>query len=180
MGQERPASWFDERIRASGLHEMELEELPTASLLKEIGRQVPPESRVVDVGSRCGHMAEVLRRHGVTEYLGFDFAPTAVEAAERRAPWAWFVNIDVRRVKFPHADLFLFVDVLENIWDDVEVVNSVPSDSRLIVSVPREDGPARVAHFPELDDATSRYRDVMTIDEAYTYEDDHHILTGRS
>lgn len=180
MGQERPASWFDQRYRESGLHEKELLELPYGSLLEEVAGQVTAEARVVDVGSRAGHMAELLGAEDVTDYLGFDFAPTAVEAAEQRAPWAWFVNIDVRQVRFPHADLFLFVDVLENIWDDVEVVNSVPSDSRLIVSVPREDGPARVAHFPELEAATDRYRDVMEIEDAYTYEDGHHVLIGTS
>lgn len=153
-------------------------EHPYADLWVEVTEIIPADSRVVHVGCGCGHLAVILSDRDITDYLGFDFSPTAVESAQKRAPWGWFVNIDVRNVTFPRADYFLFIDILDNIWDDVEVVNSVPSESRVIITVPVEDGPARVAHFPRLEDATRRYRDVMTIENAYTFREKHQVLVG--
>lgn len=178
MGQERPASWHDREIRRTQRYNKAWNELPCADLWEEVAGLVPAGSRVVDVGCGCGHLAEVLHDHGVTDYLGFDFSPTAIEFAQARAPWAWFVTIDVRQVTFPHADLFLFVDILDNIWDDVEVVNSVPNDTQMIITVPTSDGPSRVAHFPTLTHATDRFSDVMTIEKAYTFQNEHQILVG--
>lgn len=179
MGQERPASWHDRQIRTTKRHKKNWDELPCADLIEEVARLVPADARVVDVGCGCGHMAAILKERGVTtDYLGFDFASVAIDAAQKRAPWAWFVNIDVRKVTFPRADIFLFVDVLDNIWDDVEVVNSVPNGSQIVITVPTTDAPARVAHFPSLDDATRRYRDVMNIEKAYTFQDKRQILVG--
>lgn len=178
MGQERPASWHDRNIRDQGYPEIEWTEHPYADLWQEVAKAVPANSRVVHIGCGCGHLAVILRDHDVTDYLGFDFSPSAIESAQKRAPWAWFVNIDVRNVTFPHADVFLFIDILDNIWDDVEVVNSVPNDSNVIITVPVDDGPSRVAHFPTLEDATKRYRDVMTIENADTFRDQHQVLIG--
>jgi 2-polyprenyl-3-methyl-5-hydroxy-6-metoxy-1,4-benzoquinol methylase len=120
---------------------------PAICPLDRVLDQVPPESRVLDVGCGAGLVLLLLAKHGrITSGFGFDVSESAIEAARsaaQRAGVSDLVQFEARAVEagLPHtdADVVTAVDVLHHIPPAFQrefvlaLLERVPRGGRLVL-----------------------------------------------
>jgi cyclopropane fatty-acyl-phospholipid synthase-like methyltransferase len=143
------------------------EDSPYYVLWKEIlEKLMRGKKRVLDVGCGPGQFAELCVAAG-HEYIGLDWSSKAIELAEARDLDIELHNVDVEKNpeilgKFSY-DLATFIEFMEHVKLDREILASVPSYRQVILSVP--DYPARThfRQFKTLDHAAQRYEPFLNI-----------------
>jgi len=132
-----------------------------------------PEPRecntVVDLGCGVGNFAKVFLGVGYTKYLGIDFSPAIINYARERVPEATFIVGDLRSKEtyeiFQKYRIFVSLEVLEHIENDLEVIKNIPCGSLVIFSVPNFDGPFHVRHFESMVEVFERYSPFLDFEE---------------
>jgi trans-aconitate methyltransferase len=118
-------------------------------------------SEIVDVGCGNGLFAAVLHHEFCHEapFLGIDFSEGSIAQAsvgngKHGHPHAIFKVADATNPG-PHLEkirhpLLVCSEVLEHLrdGDDVKLIESIPSGTRCLITVPEFDAPAHVRHFP--------------------------------
>jgi len=102
--------------------------------------QKPGRNAIVDVGCGDGEMLKTLqeRFRGRAAMEGYDWAPTAIERARRKAPFASFGVADFMAGDLDHLslagfDLVLCIEVLEHVQDTEKALD-------ILCSLARHDG----------------------------------------
>ena len=118
-------------------------------------------SAVVDIGCGPGQFAEYLLQSlpGVA-YTGHDYSRTAISNARQRCPRASFVESDVLAEDAPfqaEADVFVMLEVLEHIEQDLTILEKVPAGQWLILSVPNFDSFGHIRFFKDEAEVLDRY-----------------------
>lgn len=163
-------AWYDVAMTAP--HEpamLPLEESPWLPIYEAAAAWIQPNEAVVDLGCGTGRFAELLRRRGHGPYNGLDFSPAALAEAKRYVPLhdrdtAWESRFDIADLREWRPDdgragntIYVTLEVLEHLDDDVDLVRRVPPGHRLIFSVPNYGGEAHLRTFPDVGDAWARY-----------------------
>lgn len=143
-----------------------LEQSPWAHLYEAAADFVGIGRPVCDLGSGTGRFAELLRRRGVTNYLGVDFSPAAVAEAILYVPSAEFV-VDDLRTWTPDENrgsntVYVTLEVLEHLEDDIDLIRRIPVGHEVIFSVPNYGGEAHLRTFNDVSDAWTRYGHLVT------------------
>lgn len=116
---------------------------------------IPEGASVVELGCGAGKFAPyALARTG--SYLGLDFAPALIDAAEGTHP-GHFAVADLRTDPIPEAQVYVALEVLEHLDDDLGLLARLPRGATAILSVPSFDSASHVRWFPEPGSAKSRY-----------------------
>ncbi len=108
--------------------------------LSLLRRDVPPGSRVLDLGCAFGYGTARIARYYDTD--GLDASPDYIRRAQRNAPTARFTLGHAERLPYPddHFDAVVLLDVLEHVADERAVVAEIARVLRpgglLVVSVP--------------------------------------------
>lgn len=116
--------------------------------------------KVLDMGCGPGHLGRMLVDQGVTDFVGFDFSAKRVEQAKLLVPECRFEVDDAYS-----TDLFATVDYnivtccefLEHLDGDLEILDRIPSGTRLLGTVPNYDAQAHVRYFSSADEVVARY-----------------------
>jgi methionine biosynthesis protein MetW len=98
--------------------------------------QVPLGSRVLDVGSAGGYLAEVLRDQRQCEVVCLDSDAGSVEKAISRGFEARLVDLDVEPINGVGFDVVIFADVLEHLRHPAATLRQAYGSRRVVVSVP--------------------------------------------
>jgi methionine biosynthesis protein MetW len=106
-----------------------------------VAGQVPHGSRVLDVGSAGGYVAEYLRDQCNCSLVCLDHNPGSVEQARARGFEARRVDLDTETISGDGFDVVLFADVLEHLRDPAETLRQAHGAKRVVVSLPN------VAHW---------------------------------
>lgn len=141
------------------------------NLYNKIIEQIPQDSAVVDLGCGPGLFAEFLYRAGFKDYLGIDFSSKCVEIAQCRIPSYTFEvdNLyDSSNAKFLNYDVFVLVEVLEHLSDDLAVINSIPIGKKIIFSVPNRHDIAHVRFFDNPEEIKQRFDKYIKFDKILT------------
>jgi len=126
-------------------------------------------STVVDLGCGTGNLATVFLEPGYTKYLGIDFSPPTIQYARERVPGVPFIVGDLRdkeiQTIFPWHRIFIALETLEHIENDLDIIRSIPCGSLVIFSVPNFDGPFHVRHFKSMSEVFERYATLLDFKE---------------
>ena len=125
---------------------------------------------VLDVGCGLGHFYETLKGTGAI-YKGIDISDVAITEAQRRFPIGDFTVMQAEQIwqivnSFDTVCLF---QVMEHVVDDFRVLELIPSGTRILISVPRENPHSHESHvrfFPELTSLVRHYGLVIDIHKA--------------
>lgn len=154
------ANWYDSVYEARpGVYTDHYSESPYFPLWRVISSLVPAEASVLEIGCGTGQLAELLRDSGIRHYTGFDFSSAAVGLARERLPDMQFHVADARKspLLLIEVDVVVCTEVLEHITEDIEVIERIPSGTRLIATVPDFDSETHVRWFPSATQVERRY-----------------------
>lgn len=173
MGTEQPTKYYDDLYSRSKIRSWEDYRTPRKQLYEVAAEMIDPGSSVVDLGCGPGHFAMYLNanRADIMAYDGCDFSKVAIDqAAALDLPDKYYFEVlDLTLVKslygFPDNYIFVMMEVLEHIEDDLHVLNAIPSGSTCIISVPEFDNPAHVRTFADMDAVRARYGDLIDIQD---------------
>lgn len=159
MGREKSADEYSgNKYMAEGTFDMYLPLYETAASFLPVPDKC---NTIVDLGSGVGHFARVLFNRGYVGYIGIDFAPVMIEKARKQLPEATFIldNLRSERVHklIQSYDTFILLETLEHIEKDLSVVESIPSNSLVILSAPDYDDPGHVRCFRDEQQVINRY-----------------------
>lgn len=118
---------------------------------------------VVELGCGTGRFAPFAIDLGC-EYQGLDFAPALVDEARRYEPRGTFSVADLRSDPIPPADVYVALEVLEHLDDDMAVLKRLPAKARVIMSVPSFHSASHVRHFAAEGSAAARYDAALRLD----------------
>lgn len=153
------ASWYDAGYGDPGHRARRpLARSPWRPVYEAAARLVPGGARVVDLGSGTGRFASLLPGAG---YLGLDFSAVAVAEARRYAPAHEFRVADLREIVPPPADVYVTLEVLEHLDDDLALLARLQAGALVVLSVPSYDSAAHVRHFPAARHVRDRYGSLL-------------------
>lgn len=141
-------------------------------LYREAASWVSPEEDVVDLGCGTARFAHALHDTGhYGGYVGADFSEAALAEAER-----YVTNAGLKEFAFIRCDLrgwspsptragncvYVCLETLEHLDDDVDLIRRVPPGHRLIFSVPNYDSEAHIRTFRNAGELWGRYGQLLT------------------
>ena len=119
--------------------------------------------KILDVGCGPGQFAELCARAG-HEYVGLDWSPVAIEVGKKGPGECYLVNVQEDRARFKDDhDVYTFIEFLEHVANDLEILADVPQGRTIILTVP--DFPSNVHYrfFTDMKQVIDRYQDLMKI-----------------
>lgn len=161
--------YYDDAMTGRGEPAMlHLEYSPWLPLYEEAADWISSYRPVIDLGAGTGRFAEQLRRTGHGKYTGLDFSPAAIAECIRYVPLfdvdtAWdasFAVCDLREwqpTEDPADTVYVCLETLEHLEDDIDLVRRVPLGASFIFSVPNHGSEAHLRCFADAGDAWRRY-----------------------
>ena len=122
---------------------------------------------VLDVGCGPGQFAEMMFDHGVKNYTGFDFSEQAVKMAKQvnagNEDRFFLGDIFDAQIFDGEYDLYVCLEVLEHISDDLGLFERIPSGKEVICSVPNFSSEGHLRIFKSAQDVVARYSGVLDV-----------------
>lgn len=127
-------------------------------------------ANILDCACGPGQFAHLLYDEGFSNYTGIDFSNTAVLKAKGRLPfWSdkFFVEdlYTSTRLAEYHYDIYLFLEILEHVNGDLNLINKIPKDKNVIFSVPNFPSQSHIRCFDTMRDAAQRYEKFLYIEK---------------
>ena len=152
--------------------------------VRTIVKQGILKNSIFDFGCGTGQFAHMLIDNKIKYAYGVDFSEVAVNKA--------VVTVEA---KFYQSDLYdldtylkheyntaIVLETLEHMEDDKAFFHKLPTDTRIILTVPDFDSVAHLRHFPDMQDVKDRYSDLMRISGTKTFllgKKQIHLVHGR-
>jgi len=181
MGKLRGPEWYNRNGGDGTDHWKELEKSPWYSLYESAANLLPEDKdiTIVDLGCGAGRFAKLLFDRRYANYIGVDFCRERIDEAKEYVPEFEFICMDVMKmippadstgvsgsfVDIPKADVYIMLEFLEHIEDDIGVLKSLPEAS-VIFSVPEHDASSHVRTFPDWNAVVKRYDPYVSMDVA--------------
>jgi trans-aconitate methyltransferase len=124
---------------------------------------------IMDLGCGVGHFAKIVSERGYVQYLGVDFSSRMLKKAREQVPTYPFIKndllADTLKPWLENERLFVLLEVLEHIKDDMAVLGNIPTGSQVIFSVPTFDAQSHVRRFKNTGEVVYRYRELLRFDD---------------
>ena len=135
-------------------------------IYSEAWKMIPKYSKkIFDLGCGIGYFASILNKH--YDYLGIDFSPIVIGIAKKAFPDMKFKVgslLDESIYKLYKDDgIYIILEALEHIEKDIEVLQYIPKNSIVILSVPNRDFISHVRYFKTITEVKNRYSKVLKI-----------------
>jgi len=163
----RTAKYYDDVFERQGAYRCPPEESHYYPLWLAVLSLIKHPSRILDIGCGPGQFAALCAEAG-HEYVGLDWSQVAIETA-KTAPWTTsgefhLVDVQQDRTRFKDDyDVATFIEFLEHIPDDLEILADVPQGRTVILTVPDYPGKEHFRFFSDLEQATRRYQPLITV-----------------
>ncbi len=166
-----PAAYYDGLLRdPKNAYGLPLEQSPYRELYERAAALVPTGLRICDLGCGSGRFASLVIDNSAS-YVGIDFSARLIEEARRYTGLdEEFVLDDLRRMEIPSTDVYVCLEVLEHLDDDLALLQSLPHGATVICSVPSFDSASHVRIFPTVRSVRARYLPLLEMDEIDTIE----------
>jgi len=117
--------------------------------------------KIAELGCGPGLFAEFLYKKGYKNYWGIDFSKKCIELAKKRVPSYQFevgnLYDDNIQKRFLNYDVFISLETLEHLSNDLTVIKAIPKGKEIIFSVPNKNDPAHVRFFKSSKSVIQRY-----------------------
>ena len=162
-----PAAFYDAILGdPRNAYGLPLEQSPYRELYHKVARLIAPGQRIVDLGCGSGRFASLVIPEAAS-YVGIDFSRELLLAAamynDVLIPGR-FRQADLRTCAIPDADVYVLLEVLEHLDDDLALLARLPKGSTLVASVPSFDSASHMQVFPSEANVWSRYGGQVTIE----------------
>jgi SAM-dependent methyltransferase len=167
MGTEQPAEFYtgDKYMMADIYNRYEPLYLQAADFLPNVNRC----PKIVDLGCGVGHFAGIIWNRGYRDYLGIDFSSRMLKRARRKVPRFEFIRRNLLDESlqewFEKKQLFVLLEVLEHINDDLSILENIPIGSQVIFSVPSFDARSHVRKFKNTGAVIARYKHLLNFNK---------------
>jgi len=120
--------------------------------------------KVLDVGCGPGQFATLCARAG-HEYVGLDWSRVAIEIGKKKGPGAFYlVDVQQDRARFKgDYDVATFIEFLEHVPNDLEILADVPQGRTIILTVPDFPSKGHFRFFSDMDQVVRRYQNLILI-----------------
>jgi len=162
FGVEQPPAYYDEKfVRRDHWrqHYTESRYYPLWAIIVDRIERIKPEL-ILDVGCGSGQFANLLQDKHVEKYIGVDFSPARIEWARKICPEFRFEVEDVFKsniIEATNADCVVFLEFLEHIEKDIDVISKVREGAYVIASVPNFPATGHVRYFESVGEVITRY-----------------------
>jgi 2-polyprenyl-3-methyl-5-hydroxy-6-metoxy-1,4-benzoquinol methylase len=158
MRKEYQSDYYDKQYSVVDVYQLEImaEHSPYFYLYKAAREKLTKDESIFELGCGTGQLAEWLIREGYNYMRGVDFSEVAVKMSRKRCKGEFRVE-DLRTYTPDEADVYICLEVLEHVQDDIGILKRIPKGKRLILSVPTYLCRAHVRCFESEQDITERY-----------------------
>ncbi len=129
------------------------------------------DKKILDIGCGPGQFASMLQDNGFENYTGIDLSSQAIEIAKRNNPELSdrFKIVDIREngVDADNFDFLVSLEVIEHIFNDIELISALPKSKKFIFSVPNYDSKTHVRLFNNPKEIINRYSGLIDIKNIY-------------
>jgi trans-aconitate methyltransferase len=139
-------------------------------------------TRVLDVGCGPGVLISILSQKFPTD--GIDSSAVAIQQARERNPFARIHHMDL--YKFRHwkeYDVFVMVEVLEHVQDDLALLHFFPPGGLVFATVPLKSDhtiePSHIRSYQDPDNVRERYAGVLQDFDSSLLREQLVIFNGR-
>lgn len=166
------AEYYDDIFEQVESYHGQPEESPYYPLWAAVLGLIGDSMKILDIGCGPGQFGALCVEAG-HKYVGLDWSRVAIETAEAapRTSSGEFhlVNVQQDRARFKDDyDVITFIEFLEHIPDDLEILEDVPLGRTVILTVPDYPGKEHFRFFSDLDQATRRYQSLLTVTHRMT------------
>lgn len=125
---------------------------------------------IVDLGCGPGHFPTLFEENKNITYLGYDFSETAItQAKSKNFKKGNNVNFIVKDLSKKNEDIFnqnFFVsfEFLEHISFDLDLLQNLKKDSKILFSVPSFDSKGHVRYFKNEKEVVERYENLFHLE----------------
>lgn len=144
---------------------------PYYTIWKKVAEYISVDDTVVDIGCGTGQLMELLLDRGIGKYYGYDFSPVAINLARSRIKGrdAVIYLSDLYELKkFEDANVYVSVEVMEHLKDDIQVLSLIDSGKRIVITVPNYLGGSHVRKFESEQEVINRYEDIIIPTDSFT------------
>jgi len=124
---------------------------------------------IAELGCGPGYLAKILYDEGYTNYHGIDFSEVCIKLARERVPYLDFFvgNLYDRGIQneFANYDVFISLETLEHLENDLAVLEAIPSGRKVIFSVPNNAAPGHIRIFGGQEEVRLRYESLIDFDK---------------
>ena len=164
----KTAEWYNKAFGTSDEYHGSYQDSRYLPLWTAIVSMLFPEERVLDIGCGPGQFAQMCVEHG-HEYIGVDFSKVAIDMAIKLAlERTLFIQRDVSllqplpfMVNYDLIGVVTFVEVLEHLDNDIEVLDYYAKDKPVILTVPDFMAEGHVRCFNNEGEIRDRYTNFM-------------------
>jgi len=123
---------------------------------------------IIDLGCGVGYFASLVYKKGYKNYIGIDFSEDMIKHSKKRVPNYEYILINLSDEKLKEIiknyKLFIMLETLEHINNDLDVLNKIPSNAVIIGSVPNINAKGHVRTFGGIHDVFNRYESIIEFD----------------
>lgn len=124
---------------------------------------------MLDLGCGPGQFGELCVKAG-HHYRGLDYSKTAITIGREKG-FGDYRQVDVEKdmsiITAGRYTTATFIEFLEHVHRDVEILAAVPSGKKIILSAPSYTASGHVRFFKELSELTERYRHLLKFEIYY-------------
>ena len=125
---------------------------------------------ILDIGCGRGEFGRICIDRGCT-YIGIDFSREALRQAHKNASEAMLLLCDITTntilIKNGKYDIITFIEFLEHIEEDRELVTFIPPNKYVFISVPSYGGRGHIRYFNSMKEVCLRYEDLIKITNSF-------------
>lgn len=126
---------------------------------------------ILDIGCGVGGLINKLLKNGYENCSGIDFSTFCIDYCKNRFNKNNFFEADLRNDSskkfFEKPDVFISLEVLEHINDDISVIKMIPVGKLFIFSVPNKDYLTHVRSFKNIQEIKERYNKILKFEDEY-------------
>lgn len=128
-------------------------------LYKFVKDLINKEEKILEIGCGTGQFADMLIKDNFNYILGIDFSNQGIDMCKERCKKDCFLCNNIYDFCFNTIDfdVAISLEVFEHLEKDVDVINKLPKDKRLIFSVPTYDDIAHVRFFNNENEIINRF-----------------------
>jgi len=159
----RTAEYYDDVFERQEAYRCPPEESHYYPLWLAVLSLIKDPVRILDVGCGPGQFAALCAGEG-HEYVGLDWSQVAIEIGREGPGEFHLVDLQQDRTHFKDDyDVATFIEFLEHVPDDLEILADVPQGRTVILTVPDYPGAEHFRFFSDLDQVTHRYQSLITV-----------------